>query len=162
MNEHDATSVIGQIAGLTTGDKPKRVPPSALIARFCNQAAAAGLTTAHGPRRESASNMNVSHGFCGFLGGKGDSMVTGFDEGYSFMGYLEEHGWRVLPAKGDWPYVIYMRWMPVPANLGDVVVTALPGEPETLIEYCEADLTVWQFDAYTDLLKFYATLRNIP
>lgn len=148
MSEHDAASNVGRLAGLTEASTP--VPPSALIARFCGDAAAAGMTHAHGLRRDDKHNAMKARGFCGFMGGRGDSLVTGFDDGYDFMGFLGDRGWRDLPAKGDWPYVVWMRW---PAS---------KDEPDTLIEYCEADLSVWQFDARDAAQAFYKAIKDAP
>lgn len=168
MSEHDAASNVARLAGL--GEAKAPIPPSALIARFCADTTAiqravdtaANMTEA----REAASRIDVGpavakrnegrgftqyHGFCGYSGGRGDDpMVTGFDDGYTFMGHLGEHGWRDLPAKGDWPYVVWMRW---PAS---------DDEPETLAEYCEADLSVWQFDSHDAARRFYASINDAP
>lgn len=150
-DQHDAASNVARIAGLGAGDPPKaKVPPSALIARFCTDVPEGLVSSAHGPRRDDKTDAMVSHGFCGYSGGSGDLMVTGFDDGYTFMGHLGERGWRDLADKGDWPYVVFMRW---PAS---------DGEPETIIEYCEADLSVWQFDTHDAAVAFYRSIRDQP
>lgn len=164
----DAASIVGRMAGLGAEDPPPApVPPSALVARFCGDTGAmmrkaeeAGSTaeardmlkdmSPDAPKgaRSDAKGYTRFKGFCGYGGGRGDMLVTGFDDGYSFMGYLGERGWRSLHAKGDWPYVVWMRW---PGS---------DGEPETLIEYCEADLGVWQFDNHEAAVKFYNSIKE--
>lgn len=165
---HDAASIVGQMLGL--GDQsaptPERVPPSALITRFCADTSAMRAAVADaGSTAEAMAKLKdmepgaaVAHrdeagltmyrGHCGYSGGRGDRLATGFDDGYDFMGYLTEHGWRALSSKGNWPYVVWLRW------------PALDGEPETMIEYCEADLTVHQFDTHEAARAFYAGIRD--
>jgi hypothetical protein len=66
------------------------------------------------------------------------------------MENLQAAGRRVLVAKGDWPYVVYVRW------------PARGGTKEAIAEYCEGDLTVWQFENHEQAKTFYATLRDCP
>lgn len=164
---HDAASIVGRMAGLGDQEPKPPVTPSQLVQRFCAdtsamRAAAAGDASAAEVRerlkdmspdppvgdRSDAKSLTRYRGFCGYMGGRGDMMVTGFDDGYTFMGYLGERGWRDLPRKGDWPYVVYLRW------------PARDDEPETIIEYCEADLTVWQFDNHDAAVAFYNTIKE--
>jgi hypothetical protein len=141
-----AADNVARLAGLTEPQTP--VPPSVLIARFCTPGPQLeGLVSRAGTSVEDG--ITVSRGYCGYLGGRGDYLTTGFDDGYCFMSYLGDRGWLDLPAKGDWPYVVYLRW---PAD----------EEREALCEYCEADLTVWQFDTHAAAAAFYAGLRDAP
>jgi hypothetical protein len=138
MSDHDAASVVGQMAGL--GDElrppPKPVPPGRLIAAFCGNEA-----------------NGVATGFCGYNGTGGDTLTSGFDDGYSFLGWLQERGWRSLHAKGDWPYLVYMAWTGPTEGVGEVLAIA---------EYCEADLTVWTFETRDELKAHYASLKDCP
>lgn len=123
---------------MATTQQTDLVTPERLIARFCD-----GTETRikGGARRK---------GFCGYSGGRGDSLLTGFDDGYEFMGYLEARGWRAIAEKGDWPYVVYLYW------------PARDGTSAAICEYCEADFTIWTFDTPGGAQAFYKTLRNAP
>jgi hypothetical protein len=66
------------------------------------------------------------------------------------MGHLQAAGWRSLAAKGDWPHVVYLRW------------PATADTKEAIAEYCEGDLTIWQFENHEQAKAFYATLSNCP
>lgn len=145
--DYDAASIVGKLAGLSEPDRqtPKPVEPSQLVAAFCRDDAA-GLVSK--PGTEEANGIKTSRGWCGFRGGDGDSLKVGFDDGYDLMGYLGDRGWRALPAKGDWPYVVYMA--------------RVTGEVYAIAEYCEADLTVWEFPSEASLRAFYSTLKDAP
>jgi hypothetical protein len=147
MGEHDAASIVGQLAGLGKADdkQPEKVTPDQLIEAFCGDGAAglvadAGVTENEGVR--------TARGWCGYRGGRGDSLAVGFDDGYDFMGYLGERGWRPLAAKGDWPYVVYM----LTEHEGSYAVA----------EYCEADLTVTVLPTKEQTSTFYKSLRDAP
>lgn len=139
MSEHDAASVVGGMAGLVEGPPKKKVTPERLIQRFCGQPS-------------KADGVTTYRGHCGYTGGSGDSMKVGFDDGYDFMGYLSERGWRAMPAKGDWPYVVYMVW---PGGAGE-------GKTPILVEYLEADFTLWEFETHDSAKAHYAGLRDCP
>jgi hypothetical protein len=146
MSDHDAASVVAQMAGLDRGDPKRFVTPTQLIGRFCDESLSGDLVAWAGTRQEDG--MTVSKGFCGFMGGRGDGLVTGFDDGYSFMGYLGERGWSALAAKGDWPYVVYLAFV--------------PKTPYAIAGYCEGDLTVWQFPDGERAREFYRDLKDCP
>jgi hypothetical protein len=149
MTQYDVASIVGRMAGL---DESTRTPvtPEQLVAHFCTPAVAQGLIADPGTRT-NAKGIIVSRGFCAYNGQRSDDpFVSGFDDGYDFMGNLEASGWRVLAAKGDWPLVVYMRW---PAS-GDT--------KEAIAEYREGDLTVWQFENHEQAKTFYASLRDCP
>ena len=134
---HDAASVIGQMAGLGA-DKPKpvRVTPANLIGRFCTD------------RGVTKNGDKIAIGHCGYMGGRGDGMAVGFDDGYDFMGYLDERGWKSLPEFGDWPYVVWLVW----AREGELA----------LAQYCEGDLTVWNFASRAELAEFAKRITPAP
>lgn len=146
MGDHDALSVAGQIAGM--GEKLEPWPPEKLIEAFCTDVPE-GYVADAGERREPGY---VRHrGFCGYTGSSGGPLASGFDDGYDWMGHLTDHGWRPLPNKGDWPYVVYMHWR------------RSPEQPQFAIaEYCEADLNVWLFDDVKAMKKLYGELRDCP
>ncbi len=147
--DHDAASTVGRQAGLgEPGQAKGRLRPAELVTRFCGEEAR-GLRSDPGTVQESGYKVN--RGWCGFNGTRSDDpLISGFDDGYEFMGALAERGWRELPAKGDWPLVVYMAWVdPVSAK-------------RALAEYCEADLTVWEFDTEEAFKRVYATLRDCP
>ena len=146
---YDAAAVVGQTAGLTSPAEP--VPPERLIEAFCtNQPHIASYVGDVG-RTTVKERVTINRGFCGYNGARNDdSLVTGFDDGYDFMGYLQDRGWRPLPAKGDWPYVVYLRWVP---RDGD-------GTSPAIVEYCEADFTIWTFATPGDAQAHYGTLRD--
>lgn len=142
---YDAASVVGQMAGLTEPAKTE-VTPAQLIERFCDASLTGDLVAQAGTTTENGAT--VSRGHCGYIGGRGDSMLTGFDDGYDWMGYLGDRGWKDLPGKGDWPYVVYMAYK--------------SREPYAIAEYCEADLTVWTFETGEAAQAFYKGLRDCP
>jgi hypothetical protein len=142
MGEYDAASVVGQQAGRTTPEK--KVTPEDLILRFCTNVDE-GLVASPGVTVER--RKTTARGHCGYMGGRGDSLVTGFDDGYDWMGYLCDRGWKPLPGKGDWPYVVYLAWR--------------DGE-YAIAEYCEADLTVWRFESAEAAQEHYRGLRDCP
>lgn len=142
--QHDAASVVGQMAGL--GEQKEPVPPERLIKAFC-ESVEPGLVADSGVKQEAG--RTTARGFCGYNGRDvSDPLLSGFDDGYAFMGFLEEHGWRALVAKGDWPYVVYLGYRHRP--------------PWAIAEYCEADLTVWTFENGEAAQAFYKTLRDCP
>jgi hypothetical protein len=147
MTQYDAASIVGQMAGLDE-PTPRTVTPEQLAARFSTAAGAQELRADPGTST-NAEGVVISRGFCGYNGERSDdSFVSGFDDGYDFLGNLQAVGWRSLAGKGDWPYVVYVRW---PAR----------GETkEAIAEYCEGDLTVWQFENHEQATRFYATLRD--
>ena len=145
MSDYDKASLVAQLAGATE-PATEPVTPEQLIKRFCAPSLSGDLVAAAGTTREDGAT--VSRGHCGYIGGRGDSMVVGFDDGYSFMGYLGDRGWTALHEKGDWPYVVYLAYA--------------PREPYAIVEYCEADLTVWTFETGEDAQAFYKSLKDAP
>lgn len=147
MGDYDAASIVGQMAGLSGADAnpPEKVTPDQLVEAFCGQSAA-GL--AADPGVTETDGVKTARGWCGYRGGRGDSLKVGFDDGYDFMGYLSERGWLPLPAKGDWPYVVYM-------------LTKQEGS-YAVAEYCEADLVVTMLPTKEQAAAFYAGLREAP
>jgi hypothetical protein len=134
------------MAGLNSGEPAKKpVTPEDLIRRFCD-GRAAGL--AADPGTTETDGVKVSRGWCGYIGGRGDSMVVGFDEGYDFLGYLTARGWKALHEKGDWPYVVYLY--------------SRCSEKRTIIGYCEGDLTIRTFDNSDQAREFYDSLPPVP
>lgn len=132
---YDGASVVGQMAGRT--DNEETVTPAQLIERFCN------------PAIEVVSEgTTVARGHCGYIGGRGDSMAVGFDDGYDWMGYLGDRGWHALASKGDWPYVVYLAYR--------------SREPYAIAEYCEGDLTVWTFETGEAAQALYRSLKDCP
>jgi hypothetical protein len=113
------------------------VTPEQLIASF-------GRETA----RNDEKGYTVHKGFCGYSGGGGDLLETGFDDGYFFMGYLEDHGWRGIAEKGDWPYIVYLRWS------HDGV--------EAIASYVEGDFKCWVFDNFAAAKALYDSLEDCP
>jgi hypothetical protein len=146
MGEHDAASVVGQLAGIGQPTAAAIVTPEQLVARFCGDVAE-GLVAAPGVTTDE-SGATIARGHCGYIGGRGDSMVVGFDDGYDWMGYLGERGWRDLAAKGDWPYLVYMAYV--------------KGDTYAIAEYCEGDLTVWTFPTAIAATAFYRGLKDCP
>lgn len=147
MSQHDTTSSASQGTRLEDTEKPgDLVLPAQLVARFCGEAAR-GIRADPGTSTEGG--ITTSRGFCGYIGGRGDGMVTGFDEGYDWMDYLFSRGWRPLAEKGDWPFRIYMLWRH-------------KGQKTVIAEYVEGDLTIWEF-ATPELMKtHYAGLSDCP
>jgi hypothetical protein len=143
---HDAASVVAQLAGLAAGAADESVTPEQLIERFCDPSLPGDLVAEAGT--SEGPDGTVSRGHCGYVGGRGDAMVVGFDDGYDFMGYLGERGWEPLPAKGDWPYVVYLAHK--------------ARAPYAIAEYCEADLTIWTFKTGEDAQAFYKSLKDAP
>lgn len=133
MSEHDALSVIGQLAGLGEGTPaPEPITPEQLIEAFCT-----GRDSHYsgnlGWHDIDAEGNAVYRGFCGYNGRRDtqDSLLTGFDDGYDFMGHLQERGWAADSRMGEWPYVVFLH-------------LRTPGRFVT-VSYCEADLTVTEF-----------------
>jgi hypothetical protein len=145
MSEHDAASIVGQLAGLNSGNPSvSPVIPEDLISRFCDDRAE-GLRADPGTTVDAGTTIN--RGWCGYIGGRGESMAVGFDDGYDFLGFLGDHGWKPLSAKGNWPYVVYL---------------ATRDEDHWVVAgYCEADLTVWQFSTEGDFRNFYEGLEDL-
>jgi hypothetical protein len=138
MSDHDATTVVGQLAGTDGGEQAEPITPERLIGRFCSS-----------PVRHEGDAFSKAIGFCGYNGHNvDDAFLSGFDDGYDFMGHLGDRGWQPLHAKGDWPYVVYMAYR--------------AREPYAIAEYCEADLTVWTFDSGEAAQAFYRELRDAP
>jgi hypothetical protein len=150
MDDYDAAAIVGQFAGLDDKETSAALTPSTLIKRFCGTEVSAVYSQSHAPQRDEALDAMVSRGFCGYIGGLGEPLDTGFGDGWEFMGYLQSRGWRPLPTKGDWPYLAYLHW------------PARDGEPEAIISYCEADLTVWQFTSHEAANVFYRSLEAAP
>jgi hypothetical protein len=130
MSGHDAASV---------EDRRAVLPPAGLIERFALAPTEASDGSPEGTR--------TWRGFCGFDG------RSGFDDGYAFMADLLDRGWRPLPAKGDWPYLVYVTWVEV---LGPDLKTY------AIAEYCEGDLVVWLFPSRDAAKTYYASLRDCP
>jgi hypothetical protein len=143
---YDAAAVAAQLAGMSEPSTQQLVTPGQLIERFCNPSLSGDLVAEAGTTE--TPDGAVSRGHCGYIGGRGDSMAVGFDDGYDFMGYLSDRGWGPLPAKGDWPYVVYLAYK--------------PREPYAIVEYCEADLTVWRFKTGKEAQAFYKSLKDAP
>jgi hypothetical protein len=110
-------------------DSVRPVTPGQLTERFCGKEAA-GLRADYGVTTKDG--ITTARGFCGYIGGRGDMLKTGFSDGYDFVEYLNRCGWSWLREKGSWPYVVYMEWQ------GD--------EQTALVEYREGDLTVSVFE----------------
>jgi hypothetical protein len=150
MGEHDAASIVGLLAGLTGGEDqtpPEKVTPAQLVKAFCGDDAA-GLAADPGVT-EQDGGVTSARGWCGYRGIREDNpLLVGFDDGYEFMGYLSERGWLPLPAKGDWPYLVYM-------------LTEQDGS-YAVAEYCEADLVVTMLPTQEQTAAFYAGLREAP
>ncbi|HEX4732504.1 MAG TPA: hypothetical protein VH299_14635 [Solirubrobacterales bacterium] len=147
MGDHNAASIVGQAAGLggSAVPRPDHISPEQLIEAFCNESAA-GLVA--DPGVSESDGVRTGRGWCGYRGGRGDSIAVGFDDGYDFLGYLSERGWRPLASKGDWPYVVYM-------------VAAFDGG-YAVAEYCETDLTMTILPTRHQLETFCGELRDAP
>ncbi|MBS0592009.1 MAG: hypothetical protein JSR84_00920 [Proteobacteria bacterium] len=148
MGDHDAASIVGRMAGLDSSagaNPPQKVTPDQLIEAFCGDRAA-GLVA--DPGESESDGIRTARGHCGYMGGRGDGLAVGFDDGYDFMGYLEERGWRALAAKGDWPYVVYML--------------TEHGAGYAIAEYCERDLVVTVLPTEEQTRVFYSGLREAP
>src|SRR5262245_15737006 len=101
---------VAAIAGLDTPDDAVQppIPPAQLAQAFaCGEP-------------DAIDGGRCWIGFCGYNGS------FGFDDGYDFMSGLTRRGWRAIPEKGDWPYVVVVAWH-------------RDGE-YALAQYCEADL----------------------
>jgi hypothetical protein len=148
-DRYDAHSILGRFGGLDDSDvRIQEWSPKTLINRFCS-AEAADLTPKYGTI-VTDEGILVGSGRCGFNGLRSDvGLISGFEDGYDFMGQLNEHGWRDLPSRGDWPYVVYMLWLK-------------QAEPPALCCYCEADFNCWVFEDTEKLKRFVATLPECP
>jgi len=136
VSEHDAASVVAGMAGLTADRPPaEKFTPQQLVQRFCGQP-------------ESQDGTTTYLGSCAYMGGTGSGIEVGFDEGYEFMGCLQERGWSPLASKGDWPYVIHMRW-------GGAGVHAIA-------TYVEGDLTVKVFASHIPAKAYFDSLEDCP
>jgi hypothetical protein len=144
-DRYDANSLAAQLAGMTEPAK-ELVTPEQLIERFCDPSLSGDLVAEAGTAERPHGTVSRRH--CGYAGGRGDSIVVGFDDGYDSIGYLGDRGWEPLPAKGDWPYVVYLAYK--------------PREPYAIAEYCEADLTVWTFTTGEAAHAFYRSLKDAP
>jgi hypothetical protein len=143
MGDHDMLSAV---AGEQAKLEP--LPPEKLIERFCGDEAR-GLRADPGVVTKD-DGTRVGTGWCGFNGTRSDDpLVAGFDDGYDFMGALQDRGWNALASKGDWPLVVYLQWR------------AVAGE-YALVEYCEADITVWVFPNAEAMTAHHKTLRDCP
>ena len=146
MGEYDAASLVGRMAGLSGRDPaPDRVTPAQLVVAFCGERAD-GMTADRGTSEKDG--VKTSRGWCGLRGGRGESLAVGFDDGYDFLGYLGDRGWTPLPAKGDWPYVVYLA--------------TRVNETYAIASYCETDLTVSEFPSKAKFDEFYAGLKDAP
>lgn len=148
MSEHDATSIIGQMAGMAPVAHSAATVEQ-LVERFCSGSDAdySGCSACV-PRRDDNLAADIYDGFCGYVGGEGDELVTGFDDGYAFMGYLADRGWHPLNEVGQWPYVVYLMRF----GEGD--------ELPAVVSYTEADLRVMRFDSLDDLRRYVVGLRT--
>jgi hypothetical protein len=131
MSSH--IDAIAGMAGMT--DQKQPFPPATLVSRFCQSVETDNLQ--HGA-------VLQGRGFCGWTG----QGSLGYDDGYYFMGDLEERGWRAIASRGDWPYVVYCWW----AKDGEYAVC----------EYCEADFSIWVFNDIEKARAFVKTLRECP
>ena len=147
MGDHDHLSIAGQIAGAgaPAGSNRDPITPEQLIEAFCGERAA-GLVA--DPGITGADGRRTARGWCGYRGGRGEGLAVGFDDGYDFLGRLSDRGWRPLPEKGDWPYVVYL------------LATFDGGH--AVAEYCEADLTVTILPTKDELASFLGELRDTP
>lgn len=130
------------------------LPPEALIEAYCQTPPGEHFAARYGTKTIE-NDVERSTGFCGFLGYldvEGARVAYGFDDGYSFIGALEEGGWKALASKGDWPYLVYMLWRPTADS-----------DRFAIAEYCEGDLTVWVFGHMAGdrgLQEFYRSLKE--
>lgn len=146
---YDAASIVGQAAGLERTDPQAPITAAQLVKRFCSGADAEYLgRPASSRRRDDDARADIAEGFCGYVGGHGDNLITGYDDGYTFMGHLSAHGWRPLADLGDWPYVVYL------------FRNGQNDERPTLARYLEADLTVWEFDDLQAAKAFIAQVAD--
>ncbi len=125
------------------GSENSSITPEQLIEQFCDDRAC-GLRPDPGTT-EQENGMRVSRGWCGYIGGRGDYLTVGFDDGYSFMDYLAERGWVPVHDRGTWPYVVYCVWC--------------SGDLRAIVEYCEGDLTLWEFPDEAKAREFADTLN---
>ena len=146
---YDAASVVARLASLIP-DAPASefVTPEQLVSHFC-LTVLEPCSRSHGwqPLKGRPGTRRAT-GFCGFSGGRSDQLETGFDDGYDYMGYLDERGWRALDGIGDWPYNVWLFW------------PARDGQPTALAQYIEGDLTVWQFETLEDAQAFLGSLPD--
>lgn len=128
------------------GNEPTKVPPPKAPPKLVTPELLARRFGTEGSRRDDAARMTVHTGFCGLLViGARDRMISGFDDGYDFMGYLEERGWHALASKGNWPYVVYLTYQ--------------PREPYAVASYCECDFTLYVYD---DAAAAIAHIKTLP
>lgn len=115
--------------------------PDELIDRFCSEIGVGG----HGPlgTTPAVSGVRISKGFCGFDGS------SGYDGGYEFLADLLGRGWEPLHLKGEWPYLVYLKWRPKAEH-----------DKPAIAAYCEGDLTVWVFDSAEIAKRHYAELPD--
>jgi hypothetical protein len=130
---HEASSVAGQFAGLYSTPPTDIVGPDHLVLAFCTDRDAAYL--GHDPSgkgHDTEIGYVYQRGFCGYNGRRdtNDPLLTGFDDGYEFMGYLQDHGWSADHTMGDWPYVVFLHFK---------------SNPLIMASYCEGDFTLLQF-----------------
>jgi hypothetical protein len=105
-----------------------KVTPAELVERFCGERAVGYVA-------DPGTRGNVSRGFCGYLGGGGDTLLTGFDGGMEFIDRLGHGGWRPLHDVGAWPYVCHVIYRDdAAAEFAHAV-------------YCEGDLTITTFES---------------
>lgn len=125
-----------------------QVSPQELIDHFCGDAAT-GLVA--DPGVSEVDGVKKARGFCGYNGRRDSNrLLTGFDDGYDWMEFLGERGWAALPAKGEWPYLVYMQFRPKES------------EEVAIAEYCEGDLTIWMFATPDVAKRHYADLKDCP
>jgi len=79
MNDHDAASIAGEMAGLGSGPPQSPVTPTDLIRRFCSYG------RPQPPQAQTPPGATVHGGFCGYSGAYSgsDPLITGFDEGHA-------------------------------------------------------------------------------
>lgn len=132
MSDHDAASCIAGLAGLTAGAPKPPLPPTKLAEQF-------GFGDP-----KTIDGAITYHGGCAYNG------QHGYDDGYDCMGDLGEQGWKTLPNKGEWPYVVYLAWLE-------------DGKDKpTIAEYCEGELTISTFESAAAAKAYYDSLTDCP
>ncbi|HET8956168.1 MAG TPA: hypothetical protein VFN18_10975 [Solirubrobacterales bacterium] len=125
----------------TSSEAPAVAPltPEQLIERFCHVGDVGDLAI---PTLKDG--VLTCEGFCGYLGGRGDSMAVGFDDGYDFLDYLAARGWRPLAEKREWPLTVYLSYR-------------AEGQ-RAIATYIEGDLTISQFDCEERYREYYDSI----
>lgn len=119
------------------------VTPEQLVEHFCDVRDVGSLA-----EPSETGGARTCHGYCGFNGKKGsDSLIVGFDDGYEFMDYLMARGWKAMPDKGEWPYLIYLSFA--------------PADQHAVVEFCEGgELAISQFESEERFEEFCRGLSS--